>query len=388
MSTNSPVYLDYAAATPLDKRVFAVMQPMLEDVFYNPSAAYLAAKESKMALASAKQKLGLVIGARAEELVITAGATESVNLAIQGVMKAFPDGHTVSSPIEHQAVLETVKLYPHSLCDVSEQGIVQPESIKKLIKDDTVLITIGYANSELGSVQPLRKIAETIAEARQTRLKAGNKTPLYFHTDASQAAGLLDLHVSRLGVDLLTLNAAKCYGPKQTGLLWVSSNVLIKPLIYGGGQERGLRSGSEAVANAVGFAEALSIASEKRKSESHRLSNLRDLLQKLITEALPDTIVNGSIKRRLPNFLHLAWEGIDAERLVYALDERGVMVATGSACAANKGTRSHVLTAVDMPENVADGSLRLSLGRLTDEASVRRAADMIIEVVEKERGRA
>ena len=205
--------------------------------------------------------------------------------------------------------------------------------------------------------------------------------PIHLHCDASQGVGLLNTHVARLGVDMLTLNAGKIYGPKQVGLLWLKSTVLLDPLIVGGGQERGLRSGTENVAGTIGFARALELATEHRNQEAQRLSRLRDMMQARLSEAYPEAVFVGHAKRRLPNYLHIAWPGLDAERLVFGLESRGVLVATGSACAANHALRSHVLTAIGLDPVVADGSLRLTLGRLSHEQNIARAAKIIIEVV-------
>jgi cysteine desulfurase len=218
-------------------------------------------------------------------------------------------------------------------------------------------------------------------------LSEGNKTPLYLHSDASQGAGQLDLHVTRLGVDMLTLNAAKIYGPKQVGLLYAARSVVLQPQIVGGGQEAGLRSGTENVPGVIGMAKAMEIADERRHDEVTRLGNLRDVLQKKITEAFPDAVISGHPKHRLAGHLHVSFPGLDAERLVFALESHGVLVATGSACAANKGTRSHVLTAIGLDETTADGSLRISLGKGTEEPTVEQAAQTIIEVVNKEKAR-
>jgi cysteine desulfurase len=197
----------------------------------------------------------------------------------------------------------------------------------------------------------------------------------------------LDIHVSRLGVDLLTLNAGKVYGPKQVGLLWASSHVLLSPQIVGGGQERGIRSGTENVAGVIGFAKAMELADAHRKYEAERLRTLRDGLQQKLTAAFSDAVISGSQKRRLPSHLHISFPGLDAERLVFALEMRGVMVATGSACAANKGTRSHVLTAINLSPDVADGSLRLTLGHLSTEETIAKASDIIIEEITREQQR-
>lgn len=380
------IYLDYAAATPLDERVFAVMQPYFAEKFYNPSAVYQSARMVRTDIEAARHRLAMAIGAKPTEVIITAGATESINLAVHGVMRHY-GGRLITTPIEHQAVLGAAAHYEPVMAPVDGRGAIDVEQLQALIDDETTLLSIGYANNELGTVQPLRVIAGLIQSVREDRRRRGVMRPIYLHTDASQAAGLLDVSVSRLGVDLMTLNAAKCYGPKQVGLLAVRPEVRLASLIDGGGQERGLRAGTENAAGIVGFAEALSLAVTLRKEESYRLSQLRDRLRRRLESAIDGVVINGHAKKQLPNFLHLSVPDLDGERAVFALDQRGVMVATGSACAANKGTRSHVLTAIGMEPALADGSLRLTLGRSTIEAEIDAAADLVIDVVRQELGR-
>lgn len=376
------LYLDHAAATPMDERVLRAMQPYFSELFFNPSSPYASALQVRRDYEAAKQVIASRIGAKGDELVMTAGATESINLAFNSV-----GGHVVTAAIEHHAVLAAAKRYDHSIVESDERGLVTAATIKDALRTDTRLVSIALANNELGTVQPLREIAAVIQVEREKRRADGNTTPLYLHTDASQGAGQLDVHVARLGVDLLTLNAGKVYGPKQVGLLWASSHVGLNPQIVGGGQERGLRSGTENVAGVIGFAKAMELADDHRKYESERLRKLRDDLQAKLTNAFDDAVVSGSQKRRLPSHLHISFPGLDAERLVFALEMRGVMVATGSACAANKGTRSHVLTAIQLPPEVADGSLRLTLGHLSTEESIAKAGDIIVEEISRERQR-
>jgi cysteine desulfurase len=376
------IYLDHAAATPLDVRVLAAMKPYFTEFFYNPSSPYSPALSVRRDYEAAKQVIAQSIGAKGDELVITAGATESINLAFGSV-----GGHIVTANIEHHAVLEAAKRYDHTIVASDARGLVTAETIKKAIRRDTCLVSIALANNELGTIQPLREIAAVIQAEREARLGQGNTTPIYLHSDASQGAGQLDIHVARLGVDLLTLNAGKVYGPKQVGLLWASSHVRLAPQIVGGGQERGIRSGTENVAGVVGFAKAMELAERHRKSESERLRLLRDDLQSRLMTAFPDAIVSGYEKRRLPGHLHISFPGLDAERLVFALEMRGVLVATGSACAANRGTRSHVLMAIGLAPDVADGSLRLTLGHLSGEENTHRAAGIIVEEITRERTR-
>lgn len=373
------IYLDHAAATPLEPKVLAAMQPFFGDVFYNPSAPYAPAVQARRAYEDAKQIIARTIGARGDDIVITAGATESINLAFHSI-----GGHVVTSNIEHHAVLEAAKQFDHTLVGANAKGMVSAEEVKAAIRPDTRLVSIALANNEIGTIQPLRTIAEVVKQEREARLSRGDKTPIYLHSDASQGVGQLDVNVARLGVDLLTLNAAKVYGPKQVGLLWSAPAVLLAPIVVGGGQERGLRSGTENVAGTIGFAKAMELASEHRKYESERLMKLRDGIQERLTTAFPEAVVSGSLRHRLAGHLHISFPGLDAERVLFALENRGVLVATGSACAANKGTRSHVLNAIGLAPEVADGSLRITLGHLSNEENSQVATDYIIEEVSKE----
>ena len=376
------IYLDHAAATPVDAKVMAAMQPFFSDSFYNPSAPYAPAVVVRREYEAAKQTIARAIGAKGDDLVITAGATESINLAFSSF-----EGHVVTSNIEHHAVLAAARTHEVTLVEADARGFVPAATVKAAIQPNTTLVSIALANNELGTIQPLRDIAEIVRTEREARLARGDHTPIYLHSDASQGVGQLDVNVARLGVDLLTLNAAKVYGPKQVGLLWAAPSVVLKPSIVGGGQERGLRSGTENVAGTIGFAKAMELASEHRKYESDRLAKLRDAMQKKLTEAFPEAVVSGHPKHRLAGHLHISFPGLDAERVLFALESRGVLVATGSACAANKGTRSHVLTAIGLAPEVADGSLRITLGHLSSEENSVRAADLIIEEVQKEYAR-
>ena len=373
------IYLDYAAATPIDQRVLDAEEPYFRERFFNPSASYQAAREVRRDYEEARHVLAQNLGARPAEIVITAGATESTNLAIGGV-----SGHIVTTNIEHPAVLALASARNATILPVNEKGLVNPASVENAITDETEIVSVGYANSEIGTVQPIKEIAILIERIRADRASREVATPLLFHTDASQAAGYLDLNVARLNVDLMTLNAGKCYGPKQVGLLYVKAGVRLKPLILGGGQEMGLRSGTENVTGAIGFARALEIAERKRKGESERLEKLRNDLEKFIKQEFPEVIINSGAKQRLPNILNFSVPGLDGERAVFALDERDVLVATGSACAANKGTRSHVLMAIGLAPQIADASLRISLGRPTTDAEISELKPLLAETIRQQ----
>lgn len=373
------IYLDHAAATPVDERVIKSMQPFYSELFYNPSSPYAPAVAVRQAFEQARHSIAMSIGGKPGEIVITAGATESINLAFNHI-----SGHVIVSDVDHHAVLNCAKLYDHTIVKSDERGMVLPETIKAAIKRDTKLVSVALANNELGTIQPLRDIAMLIKAERENRLNNGNKTPIYLHCDASQGVGQLDVNVARLGVDMLTINSGKIYGPKQVGLLWAASYVLLNPLIVGGGQERGLRSGTENVAGVIGFAKALELATEHRKYETDRLSKMRDDLQKRLTESFPDSIISGNQKHRLSSHLHISFPSIDGERLIFILENYGILVSTGSACSANKGTRSHVLNAIGLDPIYADGSIRITLGHLSNTDNVKKAGDIIIREIKKE----
>lgn len=380
--SNVGLYFDYAAATPLDERVLQAMLPYFTEKFYNPSSPYAKAIEVRREYAQAKDRLAHTFGAGGDEIVMTAGATESINLA----MNSF-SGHKICSVVEHHSVINALKQKDHTIIGVSSKGRIQLDELRDAITDRTELISVALANHELGVLQPVSEIANIVKKVRQNRLKSGNTTPIYLHCDASQGFGMVDIHTGRLGVDLLTLNAGKIYGPKQVGLLWIRPGVVIRPTIVGGGQESGLRSGTENVAGTIGFAKAAEISNRTRKSEVVRITELRNKLQASIVRAFPQVVLSGDHNHRLGNFLHLAFPKIDAERLVFMLESKGVSVATGSACAANKDTRSSVLVAIKLDEEVADGSLRITLGRFTEERMIDELSDILIDVVGREYSR-
>ena len=378
------VYLDYAAATPMDPEVVAAMLPYLSERFWNPSAPYARAREAHDDVERARGSVARLIGAQSDSIVFTAGATEANNLAFAAV-----DGHVVIDAVEHESVLACAGMHERRTVRVGADGLVDPAAIARAIRPDTELVSVELANGELGVVQPVREIARVVAAERARRLEAGEKRPIYLHSDASQAAGALSVNVGSLGVDMLTLSAAKIYGPKQVGLLWASDDVRLRPLVYGGGQEAGVRSGTENVAGIVAFARALELACERRPEESRRLGALRERLREALLAELPWMVVSGprNAKRRLPGLLHVSFAGIEARRLVIALEREGVSVGTGSACAASRMRVSHVLEAVGMPRPLAEGSLRLTLGRPTTEEDVDYAAAAIVRAVRAEMAR-
>ncbi|PID32841.1 aminotransferase [Candidatus Saccharibacteria bacterium] len=381
MSGNRYIYFDHAAATPVDSRVAKVMQPFFSEEFFNPSSLYAPAVMVRKAVDDAKHKIAINIGANKDDCIITAGATESINLA----MTASQGGSVITSAIEHPAVLESAKQYPYSIAGVGANGIIDLQSISRLITPETQLVSVGLANHELGTIQPLSEIAELVSKERLRRRQSGDNRPIWLHADASQGVGQLDISVNRLGVDLLTINSGKIYGPKQVGLLWRRAGVELKPIIFGGGQEMGLRSGTENVAGAIGFAEALDIANKHRKSERKRLSDLREVMRKILFGSLGDKVEEiGDKKRRLSSHMMLAFSGIDAERLVYLLEAKDILVSTGSACSASSDQGSKVLQAIGLQEGFVRGSLRISLGRTNTQDDIITATKEIVVAVEAE----
>jgi cysteine desulfurase len=370
------IYLDYAAATPLDPQVLAAMQPYLADQFYNPSATYLAAKSVAKDKEAARARVAHWFGSRPAEVIFTSGGTEANNLAINGVMQNFPGKKILVSSIEHEAVLAPAQQYDCVEIPVKADGIVDLDQLEALIDDDTVLISVMYANNEIGTIQPIAKIAEIIRQKR-----AGRKLPLYLHTDACQAPAYLDIHASRLGADMITINAGKIYGPKQSGALFVKAGTQLHPQILGGGQERGMRSGTESVAQIVGLAEALDLVQNRRHEEVRRLQALQQQFIKDLQAAIPTVEVNGSLKHRLPNNVHITIPGQDNERLLMALDEAGVMAAAGSACSASKEESSHVLKAIGKTDAEAYSSLRFSFGKATSEQQLQQIVRLLVDLV-------
>jgi cysteine desulfurase len=376
------IYLDYAAATPMDPEVLKAMEPFFSERFYNPSAGYLAGRDSRRRLEYIRHKAAIVMGSRPAEIIFTAGATEANNLAIQGVMHQFPQAKVLTSAIEHESVLEPARLFAHREIPTDQNGLIILNKLSNLVDDETVLISVMLVNNEIGTIQPLKEIADLVENISKQRQAQGNKLPLYLHTDAAQAANYLDLHVSRLGIDMMSINGGKIYGPKQSGILYVKAGTKLKPLIIGGGQEFGLRSGTENIAAAAGLATALQTAQARRAAEVRRLTALRVELEKLLAAQLPASVING-YKNRAPHLISVTIPGSDNERLMMELDEAGIMCAVGSACSAGRDEASHVLTAIGLSEAVARSTLRFSLGRQTTMNEIKKVAGQLAKLAPK-----
>ena len=397
------IYLDHAAATPVSEKVLTAMTPFMTENFFNPSSPYLPAVRVRAAYEEAKNQIANFIGAKGNDIVITSGATEAnalaftaiscseANLLERGANLRKNNGSTpVKSPqilvleTEHASVLENAKNYDYDTIKVDHTGLIDLTDLKQKITAETELISVSLANNELGTIQPLAEIAQIIREERLRRLKKGITTPLLLHSDASQGLALMEINVSRLGVDLLTLNAAKVSGPKGIGALFVAHGVRLKPYINGGGQERGLRAGTENVAGAVGFAKALSLIKGHQSAARKKYMRLVENLKSELKNAKVEPIFLGSSKHQLANFCPVSFPGLDAERLIFMLEEKEVYLSTGAACSASKGEPSHVLKAIGLNDAEIKGSLRISLGTLNNEENIRKAGKIIRRAVDRE----
>ena len=369
------IYLDYAAATPIDPKVVEAMQPYFSDNFYNPSATYNAARQVHKYLEAARASVAHWLGSKTSEVFFTAGGSEANNLAIHGIMRQFSEANIIVSSVEHDSVLAAAQRYDYREVAVKRDGTIDLIDLENKIDENTVLVCVMYANNEIGTIQPIKDVSGIVAKKRSQR--KDNKLPLYFHSDACQVANYLDLGVARLGVDLMTINGGKVYGPKQSGALYVKGGIKLLPIVDGGSQERGLRSGTENVAGSIGFSVALDISQKIRREETNRLQAIQTEFIKLLEANIPDAIINGSRKRRLPNNVHVTFPGKDNERLLIQLDEAGVQAAAGSACSASSQEPSHVLKAIGLTDKEAQSSIRFTLGRQTTIEMIRRTVKIL-----------
>lgn len=386
------IFLDYASTTPLDKRVLKSMLPFMADHFGNPSAIYKEGVEAKNVIKESRTTIARLLNIRPEEIVFTASGTEADNLAVLGVINSWknletrlPRGslasklHIVTTNIEHPGILELCKYLEKNNVEVTyvpveENGIVDAQKIKAAIKPNTVLVTVMLANNEIGTIQPIRDIVRIVQEYKKTRTNKLNIP--YVHTDASQAANYEDLSFQKLGVDMMTLDASKIYGPKGMGLLAIKRMVSIEPIIYGGGQERGLRSGTENVPGIVGFAKAVEIAQEMREQESLRLRELQEYFFDTVIKMSPLVSSNGDKEKRLPNNVNICIEGIDSEFAVIQLDTQGISCSSASSCMnLSEEPYSYVIDSLDKardkaPRNCRSSSLRFTFGRATKKKEI------------------
>lgn len=369
----SNIYLDHASTTPVDKKVLKKMTPFFHKKYGNPSSIHSFGQEARVAIDESREKVADFLNCDPKEVIFTGSATEANNIFIQGIIDAVDNPHVITSAIEHDAVLETVEESggEYTVLDVDEDGFVKLEDLKEAINENTVLVTVMYANNEIGTIQPIREIAELIKEKNKDR---GRR--IYFHSDAAQAAGYLNCDVKKLNVDGLTLSGHKIYGPKGVGVLYKKRDVNVEPITYGGGQEDGLRSGTYNTPLIVGMAEAVELLRDNKKKETEEI---RDYLIKKVLQDVEGASLNGPKENRLSNNANFSFEGAEGESIVMILDQEGIATSTGSACSSKTLEASHVLKAIGLEDLKAHSSLRVSVGRSTTKKDI----DKFVEVLKK-----
>jgi len=375
------VYMDHAATTKLDKRAFEAMVPFLVEDYGNPSSIYSISRNPKAAIRKSRDTIARMINAKSHEVYFTSGGTEANNWAIKGIAKANQSKgrHIISQKTEHHAVLSSLESlakegYEITLLNVDKEGLISPMELMQRIRPDTVLVTIMAANNEIGTLQPIGEIGRICREKG-----------VYFHTDAVQAVGAINLDVEDMCIDALSMSAHKFYGPKGTGALYVKGGILIDNLLDGGSQEKGRRAGTENVAGIAGMTKALEIALELGDEENLRIAKLRDKLTDGLLQ-IPFTKLNGpSGAMRLPNNVNVSFDGIEGEELLVSLDIAGLLASSGSACTSGALDPSHVLMAIGNDKELSRGSLRLTLGRENTEEDVEKAIKIIDTTITRQR---
>ncbi len=385
---NKKIYLDNSATTPVDKRVLTAMSKYWSFDFANPSSIHSMGVKAKVALQKARNTIANFIGGHDREIIFTSGGTEANNLAIFGLInsirkeglpaqagKKYSEMHFITTEIEHSSISECLKELELrgakvDYLKVNEFGLVNPKDLREMIRPETLLISVGYVNSEIGVIQPIKEIIKEIRHKRKEFHDSRFGLP-YLHTDASQAGLYLNMNVEELGVDLLTLDAQKMYGPKGVGALYIRDGIKISPIMFGGGQEKGIRSGTENIPLIVGFAEAVQLAQKNKEKENKRLIKIRDYFFENIKKFVPDAIINGCTENRLPNNINISISGQDGEMLVFRLDETGIICSSSSACASGNG-ESEVVKKISNNNDRAKSTLRFSMNKNTKIENIRK----------------
>jgi cysteine desulfurase len=372
------IYLDHAASTPTDAKVLSAMKPYFLHTFANPSSLYSLGVKAKNAIEESRKKIADILSAQPDTIYFTSGATESNNLAIIGsTWTAQSQGkHIITTKIEHDSVLRGVQElekncgFTVTYLDVDEHGLVNIDEFKKALRNDTILVSIMYANNEIGTIEPIAEIGREILKWRKNH----NTVYPYFHCDAAQAPNYLDIQVEKLHVDLMTFNGSKIYGPKGVGVLYKRRSIKMQPQSYGGRQEKGVRAGTENVPGIVGFSKALEIVQKNREKKSIEMAKLRHYFWQKMQKQIPNIELNGpelkNIEKRLPSNLNIYFKDVEAEALVLYLDSYGIFVSAGSACSTESNEPSHVLKAIGCSDERANSSIRLSLGKDTTKKDI------------------
>ncbi|WP_026884319.1 cysteine desulfurase NifS [Clostridium akagii] len=374
------VYMDYAATTPVKPEVLQEMLPYFTENFGNPSSLYSFSDETKEAIITARKKIAHAINADKSEIYFTGSGSEADNWAIKGIAMEHKNkgNHIITTKIEHHAVINTCKYlekngFEITYLPVNEEGFISIEDLQLAITDKTILVSIMFANNEIGTLEPIKKIGELCRERK-----------IFFHTDAVQAVGHVNIDVEDMKIDLLSMSGHKFYGPKGIGALYVRRGVKLENLIHGGSQERGKRASTENIASIVGIGKAIEIATEELELESERLKNLSEKLTISIVDKIPYTKINGPTRnKRLPGNVNLSFIGVEGEALLLDLDLDGIYASTGSACASGATEPSHVLLAIGLQSELAHGSLRLTIGVGTTEEDIDYVAKKLSSIVER-----
>jgi len=374
------IYLDYAAATPTDPRVFRAMLPYFSEKFGNTMSLHNFGQEAKSALEESREIVAGLMGAKANEIIFTGSATESNNLALKGIAfaaeaSARQGRHIIISRIEHPCIMESAKWlesqgFEITRLKVDKYGLVNPKDVKRAIKKGTILVSVIYASNEIGTIQPIAKIGKICKESG-----------VYFHTDAVQSFGKIPIDVDKINIDLLSASSHKMYGPKGAACLYVREGTKIEPIFHGGGQEQGFRSSTVNVPAIIGFAEACKIAEKEMIKEAERLTRLKNKLIRGIFKKIPGSHLNGHLEKRLPNNINFWFESVEGESIIIQLDLLGIAASTGSACSSAKLEPSHVLLAIGLKHEEAHGSLRLSLGRRTKEWEINYLLKVLPQII-------
>ena len=373
------MYFDNAATTRLDDEVLQEMLPYLKENYGNASSIYKLGRESRKAVEESREKISKVLNCKPNEIYFTAGGSESDNTAIKGIAKANKKkgNHIITSKIEHPAVFETCKQlekegFEITYISVDENGIVDLEELKKSIKPTTILITIMFANNEIGTIQPIEEIGEIAKESN-----------IYFHTDAVQAVGNAKIDVQKLNIDSLSLSGHKIYGPKGIGALYVKTGVKFEKFIDGGHQERNKRAGTENVAGIVGIGKSIELAYENLNEHNKKIKELRDYYVEQVKEKIPYIKINGDMEKRLPGNCNISFRFIEGEGLLLNLDLKGICASSGSACTSGSLDPSHVLLAIGLPHEIAHGSLRISIGKYNTKEEIDYLVENLVEIVNR-----
>ncbi len=371
------IYLDYAATTPVDKRVEEKIITTMSANFGNPSSLHGFGQDARVAIDTARESVASFLNAKEREIIFTNSATVANNVAILGVLKNKKNPHIITTSFEHKAVLEPLlsSNFDVSYLPVYNNGIVKPEDVLPLIKEETAIISVGYVNSEVGTIQPIEKIGMLIREENNKR-----KEKIVFHTDAVQAVNYLSCDVKKLGVDILTLSGHKIYGPKGTGALYVKEEAKLNPIVFGASQERGIFPGTENTFAIVGLGFALE---EVLKDDREKVRVLRDKIVSFILNNIAGSSINGDMEKRVANNVNVSFSGVEGESLMFALDNEGVAVSTGSACASSSLNPSYVLLAMGVSREKAHSSIRISLGRFTTEKEVDYFLEKLSKIIIK-----